>query len=328
MRLLATVVVRSAHPGESHGAVYLIDAERGTSERAVDWAHNIDWSGRGADRGLRGICFHRGLIYIAASSSILAFDSSFRNVRSFHNTYLRHCHEIMVAGDTLWATSTGFDSLLELDLVSGRFTKGHLLRISPLRRVTRRLLDPGSPVVRDFDPNSPGGPRAGDTIHLNNVFTMGDSVACSGAGLPFVLALAEGAVSVAARIPYGTHNVQPFRDGLLMNHTRGDAVRYAALDGCLVKEWPVPAYDPRDLVNGDLPLDHARPGFGRGLCVSGSEAIFGGCSPATVARYDLDTVHPMRVVNLSMDVRFAVHGLEVYPELPLGQRPTTVAGQS
>jgi hypothetical protein len=41
--------------------------------------------------------------------------------------------------------------------------------------------------------------------------------------------------------------------------------------------------------------------------------IVGGCSPATVSLYRSDEEQPVVSVNLSMDVRNAIHGLGVWP---------------
>jgi len=58
-RVIATSVVRSAHQGESHGGVYLIDLNSGQYDQIIDWNdESINWEGRGGDRGLRGIAFH------------------------------------------------------------------------------------------------------------------------------------------------------------------------------------------------------------------------------------------------------------------------------
>ena len=71
--LIASSVIRSAHQGESHGGVYLVDMEAGTFDQVIDWNDtSISWEGRGADRGLRGIAFYKGLIYLAASDESLA----------------------------------------------------------------------------------------------------------------------------------------------------------------------------------------------------------------------------------------------------------------
>src|SRR5213080_1115066 len=74
-RVIATSVVRSAHQGESHGGVYLIDLNSGQYDQVIDWNdESINWEGRGGDRGLRGIAFHNNRVFLAASDEIFVFD--------------------------------------------------------------------------------------------------------------------------------------------------------------------------------------------------------------------------------------------------------------
>src|SRR5689334_12383292 len=111
-RVIASSVVRATDQGESHGGVYLVDLATGESEQVIDWNDSsISWDGRGADRGLRGIAFHDDLVYLAASDEIFVYNREFAPVGSHRNRYLKHCHEIAVAGDRLYATSTGYDSV-------------------------------------------------------------------------------------------------------------------------------------------------------------------------------------------------------------------------
>ena len=54
--LIATSVVRGSNQGESHGGIYLINTDTDEILQPVDWNRmDIDWQGRGWDRGLRGI---------------------------------------------------------------------------------------------------------------------------------------------------------------------------------------------------------------------------------------------------------------------------------
>jgi len=54
--IIATSVVRGSQQGESHGGVYLVDFERQDARIMVDWNDSgIDFTGRGWDRGLRGL---------------------------------------------------------------------------------------------------------------------------------------------------------------------------------------------------------------------------------------------------------------------------------
>jgi len=339
--VLASLVVRSAHKGESHGAVYLVDLEHETRREVVRWTRDIDWSGRGFDRGLRGIAFHGGLTYIAASDEILAYDQSFQCVGRHRCRYLRHCHEIAVDGDELWATSTGFDSLLCLDLGRQCWTRGICLRRGWWQQITRRLLPARRPRPRFFDPAGDAGPEPGDTVHLNtvhlntvhlntvhlnavhlNAVHLGTErasdgvVYCSGTGIGCMLRLEGRDLTTHARVPLGTHNVRPYRGGVLMNLTPADVIRHAAVDGTVLEQWKVPVYDEQQLINHGMPADHARQGFGRGLCVSPDGDILGGSSPATISRYVHGRWSAIQSFNLSLDIRHAIHGLEVYPYDP------------
>jgi hypothetical protein len=313
-KILTSTVVRSAHKGESHGFVYTVDLSTETSRQVIAWAQqDIDWTGRGFDRGLRGIAFHQGLTYIAASTAILVYDTAFRERARFQNPYLRHCHEIAIDGEILWVTSTGFDALLALDLKHQRFTRAYHLGYRPWQQALKKLLPVGLPQLRPFDPNATGGPLPGDTLHLNSVVARDGVVYCAGIGLAALVRIADTDIVQYTRIPFGTHNAQPYRAGVLMNDTPTNSVCYADYSGQAYERWHVPVYPATSLLNAHLPHDYARPAFGRGLCIADEGTIIAGASPATVSVYAPGDPHPLQSLNLTRDVRYAIHGLEVYP---------------
>ncbi|MEM9621167.1 MAG: hypothetical protein AAF993_05930, partial [Pseudomonadota bacterium] len=57
----------------------------------------------------------------------------------------------------------------------------------------------------------------------------------------------------------------------------------------------------------------ARQGFGRGLCPIDQHRVAAGSSPSTVTLYDLREPRPLKMFNLTMDIRNAIHGLAVWP---------------
>ena len=57
----------------------------------------------------------------------------------------------------------------------------------------------------------------------------------------------------------------------------------------------------------------ARQSFARGLCTIDERFIAVGSSPSTITLYDLENKQQIGSVNLSMDIRNAIHGLEVWP---------------
>jgi hypothetical protein len=315
--VIASSVVRATHKGESHGGVYLVDMAGGSVDQVLDWDESsIDWEGRGGDRGLRGIAFHGERVLLAASDEIFIFDRRFNRLGSIRNPYLRHCHEIFVSGDRLFMTSTGFDSVLEYDLAAGRFVKGYRLRLAGLwrlRRIRRRLgLNP-QPRFATFDPDSGGGPTPGDTCHINNVFFEDGALYMTGRGLRNVWQVQGERCSPFARIPYGSHNARPFREGVLLNHTETDRIVYVSRKGRVRRSFPLVHYEPEHLLHSDLTRELARQAFGRGLAVVNDALIVGGSSPATLTAYRFDPPRVLKSINVTMDVRNAVHGLEVWP---------------
>jgi hypothetical protein len=313
-KVVLSSVVRSSHQGESHGGVYLVDMDAGSTQMMLDWNDpSIDWAGRGADRGLRGIAFYGGLLYLAASDEIFIYDRHFSLQGSFKNRYLKHCHEICVEGDRLFVGSTGFDSVLEYDLTAGEFVRGYCLRFPRYWQARRRLRLRPHPRFTVFDPNGGAGPAPGDTSHLNNVFAEGGALYVCGTGLGTVWRIREGKLDRYAHVPYGSHNARPFRGGVLLNHTATDRIAYVDRRGAVLRSFPLPRYLRSELVNASLPNDMARPSFGRGLTVLNDDFFVGGSSPATVTVHRFDPPATMKSVNLTMDVRNAVHGLELWP---------------
>jgi hypothetical protein len=304
-KVIATSVIRSVNQGESHGGVYYVDLATNQAIQVVDWnTTSIGWEGRGLDRGLRGIAFYRDRIYIAASDEIFVFDKHFKIVGSFRNPYLKHCHEISISGSRLFITSTGFDSVLIYDLAQEKFTRGYCFR----PRATAN-----TPGLTVFDPQQPGGPLPGDTIHINNVIHDGAKVVVCGTGLRNLLYIIDDTLSSGSPVPKGTHNAFLYGGGVLTNHTEADCIAYFDMNGNMLKSVPVPRYDENRLLMSNIPKDHARQAFARGLCVTRDGVVIGGSSPSTITVYDLEKEKMVKSVNLTMDVRNSIHGLEIWP---------------
>ena len=167
--------------------------------------------------------------------------------------------------------------------------------------------------LRPFDPNAPGGPAPADTTHINNVWPEDGAIYACGTRLGTLWQIRGDRLLRAARVPFGTHNARPFRDGVLFNHTEGDRIVYADRHGEVRATFDLPTYPATSLLHADLPGDLARPTFGRGLTVVDDSILVGGSSPATISAYDIETGERFASVNITMDVRNAVHGLEVWP---------------
>ena len=303
-KVIATSVVRGSVKGQSHGGVYTIDFAKQEVMQHIDWnTSDIDFSGRGWDRGLRGIEFTDDQVFIAASDELFCYSPSFEKQNSYGNHYLKHCHEICRRDHLLFLTSTGYDSLLAFDLNKQQFIWG--LHIS---RDGRQWL--GQP----FDPGGSAGPPFSNNYHLNMVHVDQTGVYVSGLNTRALLRIdSKLQIDEICELPAGTHNARPFLDGVLLNDTQSDAVRYVGRDGQQAA-FKITTYDPSEL--SFLGVDDsriARQGFGRGLCTLGDRYVIGGSSPSTISLYDLETKERLAAVNLTMDVRNAIHGLEIWP---------------
>ncbi|MEX2497141.1 MAG: hypothetical protein WD448_13680 [Woeseia sp.] len=303
-RLIVTSVIRGSRQGESHGGVYTLDFETRSGRQRVDWnTVAIDFEGRGADRGLRGIAFDGDDIYIAASDELFCFDRKFSITGSFRNRYLKHCHEIFRIDRKIFLTSTGYDSILAFDLDSRRFEWGFHLE--------QRY---GAWSGFSFDPRSDLGPAPANEFHINMVHVDQSGMFLSGLRTNALLHLNdEWAVSEVCTLPAGVHNARPWSGGVLFNDTVADCVRYVRRDG-RQQAFPVKRYDESDILFAGVDDSRtARQAFGRGLCTTGSRLIIGGSSPSTVSVYDAVTGTTVGTVNLTMDIRNAIHGLEIWP---------------
>lgn len=303
-KLIATSVVRGSQQGESHGGVFTVDFEIQDGAQHVDWNTDaIDWEGRGADRGLRGITFDGDNIYIAASDELFVYDRDFNMLRSYRNRYLKHCHEICRVENRIFLTSTGFDSLLAFNLESRKFDWGFQLQ---------KPYNDWSGFA--FDPQSESGPRPVNDLHINMVYMDTTGIYVSGLRTNALLHINDRMeVSAVCNLPGGTHNARPWKGGVIFNDTASDCVRYVGRDGA-EKAYQIHSYDEADIVFAGVDDSKvARQAFGRGLCPIDDRFIAAGSSPSTITLYDTEMNQKVGFVNLSMDIRNAIHGLEIWP---------------
>ncbi len=303
-KLILTSVVRGSQQGESHGGIYTVDFEDQQGQQHVDWnTSDIDFEGRGADRGLRGIAFDGDEVYIAASDELFCYDQSFAIQNSYKNPYLKHTHEICRMERRLILTSTGFDSLLAFNLDTKKFDWGFQLR-----------QEYGEWTGHTFNPQTNQGPRLVNDFHVNMVRVDDRGIFLSGLHTDGLLFLtSSNAIKIVCDLPAYTHNPQLWKDGVLFNDTASDCVRYVPQQG-QEQAYKIITYEEKDIqFSGIDDSNIARQGFGRGLCTIGNRFVAGGSSPSTVTLYDFEAAMVVGSVNLTMDIRNAIHGLEVWP---------------
>jgi len=303
-KLITTSVVRGSKQGESHGGVYIIDVEGQDVRQVIDWNKtDIDWQGRGWDRGLRGIAIDDETVYFVASDTLLAFTPDFKPIGSWRNPYLKHADEMSIYERSLYIVSTGYDCILAFELDEKKFFWALHIDLD-------RFNFKGSV----FDPMGDEGPLLLNKLHLNNVHSNDNGMYISGRKSGGMLHFNGEAVNMSVTLPEGTHNAKPYRDGVLFNDSKADAVRYASRTGEEDRAVKVPKYDRGDIENkGIEDTKVARQGFGRGLCLINDRIVAAGASPSTISLHGLQESKTLLSVDLSMDIRDAIHGLEVWP---------------
>lgn len=300
--LVATSVVRGSRQGESHGGIYLIDLDRQRVAQPVNWdTADIDWQGRGWDRGLRGVAFDSDRVYVAASDELFVYSPSFELIASYRSPYLKHCHEIQRYKRRLYITSTGHDAILGFDLDEERFSWGmHVSRTIDGFQAT------------PFAPGGTDGPPLRNDLHINNVYCDAHGMYLSGLRTGGLLRYTGKQIAIVSPLPAGSHNARPFRDGVLFNDTGADIVRFIAKDK--ERKFRVPRYEDSLLTHTDMDDSRiARQAFARGLCAIDDSLVAAGSSPSTITLHDLESMKTTVSINLTMDIRNAIHGLEVWP---------------
>ena len=207
----------------------------------------------------------------------------------------------------LFLTSTGFDSILGFDLDAREFCWALHVR-------THEFRFHGAV----YDPRGKDGPLMLNKLHLNNLHCTRGGMYISGLRTGGMLHFNGKDLRMAVELPAGTHNARPFRDGVLFNDTEADTLRYSGRgEGLEDRSLPVPRYDASTLLHRDLDQSQvARQGFARGLCVLSDAVVAAGSSPSTISVCDLAQNRRLSSVNLSMDIRNAIHGLAVWPYGP------------
>jgi hypothetical protein len=264
---------------------------------------DADGRGRDRDRRLRAIAIDDETVYMLASDVLLAFTPDFKFIGSWRSPYLKHAEEMSIYGRSLYVASAAYDSILAFELDQKKFFWALHIDLD-------RFNFSGS----IYDPMGDEGPLLLNKLHLNNVHTNDNGMYISGTKSAGMLHFNGEAVTMSVTLPEGTHNAQPYRDGVLFNDSEANAVRYASRSGEEDRALKVPVYDLADIEDTGIDdTEVARQGFARGLCLINDRIVAAGSSPSTISLHDLQESKTLLSVNLSMDIRNAIHGLEVWP---------------
>ncbi|MEM9574072.1 MAG: hypothetical protein AAF870_02455 [Pseudomonadota bacterium] len=302
-KYLFSSVVRGAQQGESHGGLYIADFKDRSCTQVFD--HNsptINFSGRGADRGLRGIALGRDKVYLAASDEIFVFSTDFNLLDSFCHPLLKHAHEICLTEAGLFVVSTGYNSILLFDTATAACTWGLKIETSNAGNIRAVTFDPSQ---THLSPDT--------SSHLNMVSSRGGSLFVSGRKLPSLIEFqSTSGIRSICTLPFGTHNAQPWGRGVIFNDTEKDQVVWVQRDHTL--SIPLPRFNNNEL---DHPIARdervARAHFGRGLQPVDDQYVVAGSSPSTLSLLDFENGEIVQKITATKDIRNAVHGLIAWP---------------
>jgi len=300
--IAVTTVNRGSQAGDSHGGVYLLDLDGGRGAHLLDWTRpNIDWSGHGGGRGLRGLAVKEDKVFIAGADELFLFTPGFELAGVHASPYLGQAQAVACFEGRVYVVSAAYDAVLALDLDTGRFDWG--LQIAD---------DEGGLRGMPFDPRGGLGPSAGNRLRLNSLHCDPRGLFIAGARTQGLLHFDGRRIMRLVTLPEGAHDARPWRDGVLFNDTEAEAVRFLTPESNRVFEvprYPESALEPGSFEDRTI----ARQAFARGLCVIDGGAFVSGSSPLTVSLHNLDTMKTTLRVNLSNDVRQSIHTLAVWP---------------
>ncbi len=208
--IITSSVIRSTHRGDSHGGIYRVNLATEEAVQMLDWDNpDINWDGRGGDRGIRGLAFFGHTLYAVAGNELFAFEqygNLLKMVASYPNPYLKLTHEAWRYRDKLYVCSGGTDSVLVFDLVKKQW-------------ITSYYHNKESMGSKSFNPNNGAGyPKVvGGYMHLDSVYANDNFMWYCGAftnGL-WRLDLNTGQnIKIQLQIS-DTHNARPYRGGYL-----------------------------------------------------------------------------------------------------------------
>lgn len=300
--LAVTTIVRGSQNGEQHGAVYLLDTEKQNGAQVLSWTRPaINWDGHGGARGLRGIGFADGNVFIAAANELLVFSPEFELLASHRSPYLVGAQGLAVFENRIYVVSAEFDALLAFDLHLGLFAWG--LQLSNDETGLR---------ATPFDPSGTLGPSPRKRLQLQSVYADTRGLFVSGPGVSGLLHFDGKRIARLVSLPEGARDARPWRDGVLFNDTSADSVRFLTPEHnrvFAVLPYPAGSYEQPPAHDPEL----ARPQFARGLCVMDDQQFAAGSSPLTVTLHNIETMKTTQRFNLDMDVRHCVHSLALWP---------------
>lgn len=298
-RIICSSVIRSSQRGDSHGGMYVVDIDSGEFFQILDWDRpDINWEGRGGDRGIRSVRFYNDEMYAIAGNAILVFDREMKLIREFKLSCLFNTHECALDGDLLYVIANLYDAILVLNLKEQKWeTSWHF-----------------QGGCHKFDPfMSSQLPEAKDLYHLDSVTIQNGMMYYSGEHMTELMKvdLQTGEHAVHHTRIKRSHNAQPYKGGVIYNVARKSTTIFRSYIGDILWEGFTPRYSKEDMIDRVQNEKVAVQGYTRGMCLIDNKIVVGS-SPATINVFTMDSSNPIKSIRISKDIRNSICGIAKY----------------
>ena len=327
-------IVRAA-PVREGGSLFKLDWDSKTIVREVpivpaDPALDHDPNARGNVRGCRGIRVLGSDVIAADYHTLNVFDRDLNLIRKVSHPLMAGLHEIEIAGDSAWVSSTTLDAVLKYRLADGSKEAEYWPREMPVFQEALEL-EP-LPVDKDIDNRATfldnASFRGPSHLHLNAVCEFRGDVYALFHSKCVVANLTRGTIVIRDANLKHAHNLIMQEPGVVtINDTHRTVVRQydlasgeqtRAID---IKRMPgIKALVFRSAMKAlrEMGISFfstrrkatARPLYLRGLAMH-KDLIFAGFSPATIVCIDGKTGQLVDYYFHSNDARVCIHGLTV-----------------
>ncbi len=281
-RVLVTSLHRTADQGRAHGFLIEIDWGQKRVTQKIEapplWSH-FGERGRGGRRGLRGITYYNGLIWVASCDCLLGFTpEGLRPERMLSHPYMSHIHEIEGVSDGIWVTSTNGNGVFQ---------------INERQEVVREAWLEGAP-TQDMRVHME---KHYDRYHVNSVSFQGDEVHAYSNTTGKVFRMLPGPVTEITQLEKHCHNVGLTKFGWIRNVSGKSIVK-------------VGDHEIATPIRGEKG-EFTKPGWLRGMAWLSDTRILVGSSPLTIFEIDLIERKVVGEMYLEDDVEWTAHGLYV-----------------
>ena len=173
MKIICSTVVRASKQGDIHGGLYVIDVD--TEEVLHYQPYSDDFvndNERGGERGLRGIVVLDDRIIVADSGGLIELDKeTYQIVKRFRDDKIfKSVHEICYFDDSIWVTSTAYDSIARVDLD---------FNLTGFWEVVGESM-PDYKVLHSLKEIEPNDAPTEDNYHINSIGSHAGRLVCSG----------------------------------------------------------------------------------------------------------------------------------------------------